>query len=650
MTQSDGMRVLPQNTAAPAAKNAIQLVPKIVVIAIFGFALIAGLMHYTRILRLQDLTGSNGDYSNYAEIARVMANGGRMYVDYWTTKPPGMFFVLTPFVLLFGNTFLAINLATVLMITAFVLALTALSYQITRSKWAALAAAALALIYSMEKNGPETTLLMSTFGTLAMLCVVVGRGRLAYMVGAGVLFAAGVLTKQTIAIELPILVALAYHYAPERRVRALIGVLAGGAALAIIVTAYTLSQGVFDAMWSRAFSMNAQYVLAEDGRWHFREGFTELFERNFLHFTMRYLTPMLVLAVVALVMIVVRRSHPQNRALFVIVLAWALLAFAGASAGRAFKAYYYFEIVPPFTVLLALALVWADRTVWQWLGVGALVFAVGNFHWRYAGLSEALERSRMREERPVMQYINRHTDEDDCIWTWGQLSYINYLTGRDSCASPALNGFMMDETAFPITQTRIEYMNEIIHATPALHIRTDDWGYFPELEKYAGRYLRNQLFADDTYEIYAVDRASWRESASNFGGEIALIGYDLFSDQMDCPLGTLQLAMTWRAFRQPAHQYQMFAQFVTLDQQTRITGYDGAPAEDRPTDTWLENEVILGQTFEFELPGDMAFGDYKIIVGLYDVETQERVPVIGANGEPLGTYTVLRDIDITDCD
>src|SRR5690606_8539482 len=76
--------------------------------------------HVIRLLTTEKIV-SITDYSNYAEIARISLNGGQMYVDFWTTKPPITFFYLLPFVALWGNTALAISAATVVLLVALVL-------------------------------------------------------------------------------------------------------------------------------------------------------------------------------------------------------------------------------------------------------------------------------------------------------------------------------------------------------------------------------------------------------------------------------------------------------------------------------------------------------------------------------------------------
>ena len=244
---------------------------------------------------------------------------------------------------------------------------------------------------------------------------------------------------------------------------------------------------------------------------------------------------------------------------------------------------------------------------------------------------------------------------DDCLWTWGNLPFLNYLAARDSCASAYLNGFMMDDTAFPIRETRIENMREMMSAAPALHINDNIWGYYPQLRKYADRYRAELLYQNDLYEVYAVDRSMWHPSDANFGGEIRFVGYDLLPvDGPYCAGDTLTLAMTWEQMSTPTHQYQMFVQLLTPDETARIAGYDGPPEDHRSrnaTNTWVDmGEVRLGDRFDMSIDADAATGDYKLIVGLYDVESIQRVMVLDASGAPVGSYAVLQNIEVSDCD
>ena len=629
--------------------------PTLALVALVAYAAIAIGAHLLLMLRSEGLiTASQGDYANYAEIARIYANGGQMYVDYWTTKPPGVFLYLTPFVALWGNTFFAVNLGTISIIVSFIVAVTVLAYSITRSSLATLGAAALALMYCTYQIGPETTLTMTMFSTWAFVIAVLGRGRFGWMVVSGFLFAAASVVKQPVLAEAPALLGLAIWFAPRTRtslIRVVAGFALGGLLGFALLAIWAASQGILEAMLDKGYGLNIQYVLAEDGQWHFSSESAGYFQEYFLGNTVPYLRPLLILAGISAV---VALRQGRRRGLFALLVMWFLLAFFGAAAARALHPRYFFEVLPPLLILVAFGLSsiaarhWLLRTAL----VACLAVTVLTVQARATYASDEL-RNTTADENGIVATIQQRVPEGECLWTWGQVSVLNYLSARTSCASPALNGFVMDDNTFPIHRTRLEYMHEIINRRPSLLVTDNRWGFFPQLENFAERYVGDMIQQNEIYNVFAVDRSMWHETDANFGGEIRLIGYDLLPvDGPVCAGDTLTLAMTWEQISPPAHQYQMFVQLLTPDETARVAGYDGPPEDDdNATNTWVDTgEIRLGEHFDMPIDADAAPGPYKLVVGLYDVETAERVPVLDASGAPIGSYAVLQNVEVSACD
>ena len=62
---------------------------------------------------------------------------------------------------------------------------------------------------------------------------------------------------------------------------------------------------------------------------------------------------------------------------------------------------------------------------------------------------------------------------------------------------------------------------------------------------------------------------------------------------------------------------------------------DGIPcSEGCPATSWLPNEYLL-DTAALELPADLPPGPYRVIVGWYSAESQERLPAVNGDGAPL---------------
>ncbi|MGC9360066.1 MAG: glycosyltransferase family 39 protein [Anaerolineae bacterium] len=125
-----------------------------------------------------------------------------------------------------------------------------------------------------------------------------------------------------------------------------------------------------------------------------------------------------------------------------------------------------------------------------------------------------------------------------------------------------------------------------------------------------------------------------------FGSAIALRGYDLDWASWD---GTTPLPITlhWEALSSIDRDWTVFVHLV--DAQNRIVGQgDGPPCDgEYPTSFWKAGEWLQDEhLITLNEDGD-ALSDRRILVGLYDPKTGERLPVTDANGSPLGDHVVI---------
>lgn len=120
------------------------------------------------------------------------------------------------------------------------------------------------------------------------------------------------------------------------------------------------------------------------------------------------------------------------------------------------------------------------------------------------------------------------------------------------------------------------------------------------------------------------------------GPQIYLIGYDL-----EPAAGELKLGLYWRCETPPAVDYTTFAH-------VRNAAGDIVAQQDRPplagaypTGLWDPGEIIA-DTMNIPLPAELAPGPYRLVVGMYDVETGQRLAV---PGQPASEVTLI-DVDI----
>jgi hypothetical protein len=118
------------------------------------------------------------------------------------------------------------------------------------------------------------------------------------------------------------------------------------------------------------------------------------------------------------------------------------------------------------------------------------------------------------------------------------------------------------------------------------------------------------------------------------GDAIALVGYDLEKDAR-----ALRLAIYWISLAPMEQDYQVFVHLIGPD--GALAGQaDGPPiGGDYPTSFWSPNEVITDERF---IPTvGLPAGTYRLRVGMYLLETGERLPATGADGARLPDDVIL---------
>ncbi len=104
----------------------------------------------------------------------------------------------------------------------------------------------------------------------------------------------------------------------------------------------------------------------------------------------------------------------------------------------------------------------------------------------------------------------------------------------------------------------------------------------------------------------------------NLGNLVALLGYDLEVQ----PARTVQLTLYWQALSEMETAYTVFVHL--LDEKGQIQAQQDGPPP-LPTTGWSVGEVVI-EAREVAAP---AAGRYTLAVGLYEVLSGERLPVLG---------------------
>jgi hypothetical protein len=157
----------------------------------------------------------------------------------------------------------------------------------------------------------------------------------------------------------------------------------------------------------------------------------------------------------------------------------------------------------------------------------------------------------------------------------------------------------------------------------------------------------DRIFLGNVVAPLAVNTGQASPVKAQFGDSILLDSYQISAQPAAGQ--PLDVTLYWQALSQPADDYTVFVHL--LDEQGQIVAaHDGMPAENSfPTRAWQPG-LLVGDTHRLELPAELAPGDYQVNVGLYLLETGERLPVWDAQGVeqedrslPLATVSVTGD-------
>jgi 4-amino-4-deoxy-L-arabinose transferase-like glycosyltransferase len=128
------------------------------------------------------------------------------------------------------------------------------------------------------------------------------------------------------------------------------------------------------------------------------------------------------------------------------------------------------------------------------------------------------------------------------------------------------------------------------------------------------------------------------ELQARFGADISLAGYTLDRTEV-APGRALRVALDWSADVAPQKDYKVFLHL--LDAHDRIVAqHDGEPAGgSMPTSGWLSGESIA-DNHGVKVPLETPAGEYRLVLGVYEPETGERLPVARTD-EPAGDSLLL---------
>ena len=131
--------------------------------------------------------------------------------------------------------------------------------------------------------------------------------------------------------------------------------------------------------------------------------------------------------------------------------------------------------------------------------------------------------------------------------------------------------------------------------------------------------------------------------SANLDGKVRLLGYHVAGAFQ--PGSEVHLTLFWQTLKTMDKEYTVFIHLT--DSQGRIWGQKDNPPVDGfyPTTTWEAGEIVRDQ-YDLAIPSDTPPGQYQIEVGMYLVETGERLPVLAEDGSVQGDKVLLTRVGV----
>jgi len=131
---------------------------------------------------------------------------------------------------------------------------------------------------------------------------------------------------------------------------------------------------------------------------------------------------------------------------------------------------------------------------------------------------------------------------------------------------------------------------------------------------------------------------------ANLDDKVTLLGYDIISRKIG-PGDTIDLTLYWQAQRKMEKDYTVFVHLI--DEEGQIWGQKDNQPEGGfyPTSFWDVEEVIKDE-YRFQVRPETPAGEYQIEVGMYLLDTNERLPLKDRSGEMIDDAILLGPVQV----
>ncbi len=286
---------------------------------------------------------------------------------------------------------------------------------------------------------------------------------------------------------------------------------------------------------------------------------------------------------------------------------------------------FTYHFVYPFQLLSA---AWGDGLSFQLglAGVGLSLVAMALWLSKQPQGSPGADRSEARPSEPVI--LSETKDLGRALWFWAiALLVLLLLTLPISAIFWRVSGFdafvsqpwqLLALAALPLTflSGAVVRLDRRLAALPA-------WAgliAFVILASYP--YLAPRTTQVDP----GPEPVALFQPETQAAPEIMLLDYEIAPPTEITP--TLTLTMTWQAVQAPEENYTVFVHTLAAGDE-KAAQRDTYPCDGEcPTSSWQAGEIIVDR-HQFDLPPDAPAGPYRLALGLYLLDTGQRVAIQG---------------------
>lgn len=151
-----------------------------------------------------------------------------------------------------------------------------------------------------------------------------------------------------------------------------------------------------------------------------------------------------------------------------------------------------------------------------------------------------------------------------------------------------------------------------------------------------------ELTVEPTERIFVLPSGVAHRLEVGLGDQVTLLGVDLPASEGQARAArgeALPVTLYWQAQREMTVSYKAFVQLV--GRQGVLSQVDSVPVGwSRPTTGWVTGEVIVDR-YALSIPADAPQGTYRLIAGLYDEGTLQRLAL---SGDTAGDHVVLAEV------